>query len=343
MLDLRVLSVKKLWAVVTVGAVLLTASCKKEDAGKLPEVPRGNPQQVILTVNGISVTEDQTDGKLGAYLLYNPYADEEQIRGARKSIAHSIAESILIDEMLKKQGLAPDEKEIEQAGRYLEFFYKDTGWVKKNAEYKNISEEEMYRDNLLEYKKMKLLAAQKDTDKPSAEELNRFLSENRELYAEKPERKTTYQILVRYGNGNSSSSEKAKKTADKARDELREGKDFRSVARKYSDLDPDESAAFLGALWEECPYYGDRVAEMVWALNPGESSDVYDGEFGSYSVFYVKELLPEEELTEEEWKQWGELLLILQKNEIRYHLLFEDVFKDSDIVYSLEYDAVPEV
>lgn len=342
-MDLLVLSVRKFGVVLTIGVVLFTAACRKEDAGKIPEVPRGNPQQVVLTVNGIAVTEDRTDGKLGAYLLYNPYATEEQILGARKSIAHSVAESILIDEMLDKQGIAPDDEEIRQADRYLEFFYKDAGWIRKNAEYKNIPEEEMYLDNLLEYKKMKLLAAQADIVKPSGEELNRFLSENSSLYAEKPKRKTVYQILVRYDSDDPSSSEKAKKTAEKAAKELLDGKDFLSVARKYSDLDPDESATCLGALWEKCPYYGEQVAEMVWALNPGESSEIYDGEFGSYSVFYVKDILPEEKLTEEEWRRWGELLLILQKNEIRYHLLFEDLFKNADIVYSLEYDAVPEV
>lgn len=342
MLDLQGLFVKKFLFVLSAAAVLSAGACKKETAGN-PVVPKGDPKQVILTVNGISVTEDQTDGKLGAYLLYNPYATEEQIRGARKSIAYSVAESILIDGMLKAQGLALDEEEIKQAGRYLEFFYKDAGWVKKNAEYKNIPEEEMYLDNLLEYKKMKLLTTQPDIVKPSVEELNRFLSENRNLYAKKPERKTVYQILVRYENDDLSSSDKAKKTADKARNELFDGKDFQAVARKYSDLDPDESASYLGALWEECPYYGEQVAKMVWALNPGESSEIYDGEFGSYSVFYVKEILPEEKLTEEEWRRWGELLLILQKNEIRYHLLFEDLFKDADIVYSLEYDAIPEV
>lgn len=342
MSDLQGLFVKKLFIGLCAGLILTVSTCKKETDGKT-EVPHGNPEQVILTVNGMPVTEDQTDGKLGAYLFYNPYATEDQIRGARKSIALSVAESILIDEKMEKEGLVLSEEEKLLAGKYLEFFYKDAVWIQKNAEYKNIPEEEMYKDNLLEYKKMKILSVQPDIEKPTANELNRFIEENRSIYGEKPERKTVYQILVRYEGEDPSSSEAAVEKLEKAREELKEGKDFRSVAKKYSDLDPEEPASFLGVLWKDCLYYGEAVAETVWALNPGEYSAVYSGEPGSCSVFYVEDILPEEKLPETELRQWAELLLILQKNEIRYHLLFEDLFKEAEVIYSLEYDAVPGV
>lgn len=342
MLDSQGLFVKTIFVGLCAGLMLMTAACKKETEGNR-EIPQGNPGQTVLTVNGIAITEDQTDGKLGAYLFYNPYATDDQILGARKSIALSVAESILIDEKMEKEGLVLGEDEKKLADKYLEFFYKDVAWIKKNAEYKNIPEEEMYKDNLIEYKKMKILSVQPDIEKPTANELNRFIEENRSVYGEKPERKTVYQILVRYEGEDASSSEPAVRKLEKAREELKEGKDFRTVAKKYSDLDPEESASFLGVLWKDCLYYGEAVAETVWALNPGEYSAVYSGEPGSCSVFYVENVLPEEKLPEKELRQWAELLLILQKNEIRYHLLFEELFKEAEVVYSPEYDAVPGV
>ena len=63
----------------------------------------------------------------------------------------------------------------------------------------------------------------------------------------------------------------------------------------------------------------------------------------SFSVFYVSEILPEETLSESQWRSWAALLLTLQKNENLYYRLSELLFEDAEVIFSLEYNAVPEV
>lgn len=341
MLDSQVLFAKKVLAVTAV-AVFVFGSCKKENSSII-NVPQGNAEQLILTVNGKAVTENQTDGKLGAYLQFNPQATEDEIRGARKLIAQSIVEEILVDEKLQEKNAALTEADIRHAERCLEFFFKDAGWVKKTAQMKNISEAQMYRDNLLEYKKMKLLALQSDIEQPTETEIGRFSMQNSGLYGEKPLRKDVYQILVYYKPGDESSLKKAKKRLEKARIDLQINKNFSETALKYSDLTPEEASAYLGAIWEACDYYGESVTEIVWALEAGECSEIYEGEYGACSVFYVKEVFPQEKLSEEEMYLWSQMLLILQKNENRYYRMIDELFENAEIIYSKEYDVVAEM
>ena len=132
-------------------ALFLMSGCKKEDSDNIPEVPKGNPNQIILTVNGTEITEDMTDAKLGAYLIYNPFAGEDDIRGARKTVALSIAEALLLDQKAAENGTKTTAEEDAQTEILIEFVYKDKSRIEKAAAYKNIPTSEMLRDNLIEY------------------------------------------------------------------------------------------------------------------------------------------------------------------------------------------------
>ena len=179
-------------------ALFLMSGCKKEDSDNIPEVPKGNPNQIILTVNGTEITEDMTDAKLGAYLIYNPFAGEDDIRGARKTVALSIAEALLLDQKAAENETKTTAEEDAQTEILIEFVYKDKSRIEKAAAYKNIPISEMLRDNLIEYKKMKFLAGLPEAEKPTNAEIDQFVEENRKTFAEKPQRKIVFQILKRH-------------------------------------------------------------------------------------------------------------------------------------------------
>ena len=323
-------------------ALFLMSGCKKEASDNIPEVPKGNPNQIILTVNGTEITEDMTDAKLGAYLIYNPFAGEDDIRGARKTVALSIAEALLLDQKAAENGTKTTAEEDAQTEILIEFVYKDKSRIEKAAAYKNIPISEMLRDNLIEYKKMKFLAGLPEAEKPTNAEIDQFVEENRKTFAEKPQRKIVFQILKRH-DGTEKGKQKARKTLEKAKKAVENGMEFEKAVKKYSDLEFDDPATFLGAFWPEFRGYGKAVTDTVWALEPGECSAVYEGEPLSFSVFYVSEILPEEKLSEAQWRSWAALLLTLQKNENLYYRLSELLFEDAEVIFSLEYNAVPEV
>ena len=323
-------------------ALFLMSGCKKEASDNIPEAPKGNPNQIILTVNGAEITEDMTDAKLGAYLIYNPFAGEDDIRGARKTVALSIAEALLIDQKAAENGTKTTAEEDAQTEILIEFVYKDKSRIEKAAAYRNIPISEMLRDNLIEYKKMKFLAGLPEAEKPTNAEIDQFVEENRKTFAENPEPKIIFQILKRH-DGKEKGKQKARKTLEKAKKAVENGMEFEKAVKKYSDLEFDDPATFLGAFWPEFRGYGKAVTDTVWALEPGECSAVYEGEPLSFSVFYVSEILPEETLSEAQWRSWAALLLTLQKNENLYYRLSELLFEDAEVIFSLEYNAVPEV
>lgn len=335
-MDLQGLFVKNLILTFVV-AVVLSGCGKKSDE---IIVPKGNPQQKILTVAGKSVWENQTDEKLKAFLLFQPQATEEEIKGARKTIALSFAEEILVDEKLKEQNIVITEEELEQTKLFLDFVYKDSTWLEKIANQQGISTKELYRQNTVEYKKIKIISEHSAAHLPSSREILKFMEEERENYSIKPHRKAVYQILVRHkGLENPKSVERARQKIQKAQKALQEGADFQEIAKKYSDLEGDPSE-FLGMIWEDCPYYGEEVAKMAWALSPGECSEIYSGEAFSLSLFYVKEEIPEENLEEEVFEQWARLLWILHENSHLYHLYFQEMMEEGEISYSLEYENI---
>ena len=171
--------------VFVLSALFLMSGCKKEASDNIPEVPKGNPNQIILTVNGTEITEDMTDAKLGAYLIYNPFAGEDDIRGARKTVALSIAEALLLDQKAAENETKTTAEEDAQTEILIEFVYKDKSRIEKAAAYKNIPISEMLRDNLIEYKKMKFLAGLPEAEKPTNAEIDQFVKENRKTFAEK--------------------------------------------------------------------------------------------------------------------------------------------------------------
>lgn len=134
----------------------------------------------------------------------------------------------------------------------------------------------------------RLLSAEPPPE-PSGEEIEGYYREHRDDYA-RAERVRLRQILV-----------EDRETVERALEELRSGKDFGEVARRYSRDSTGETGGVQGELSrDELP---PMFAETIFALEPGEVSDIVEAEYG-FHLFQVMERLPAEvlplELVEDE-------------------------------------------
>jgi hypothetical protein len=120
---------------------------------------------------------------------------------------------------------------------------------------------------------------------PTEEELRTRYEERRRAY-ELPARVRLRQILV-----------EDRETAEDAAAELTAGADFSEVARRYS-VDPSASTGGVQGELSRADL-PEEFAEIIFGLEPGETSDVVEADYG-FHIFLVTERLPERTLPFEE-------------------------------------------
>jgi peptidyl-prolyl cis-trans isomerase D len=127
------------------------------------------------------------------------------------------------------------------------------------------------------------------------EDLQAYYDKNKSRYSEN-EKRHAHHILISIGDSKDAKAEtSALAKAQQVLAELKAGKDFGELARKYS-ADPGSSAQGGDLGWAEQSAYVGAFAAALFKLQPGQISDPVKTEFG-YHIIKLDEIRPAHVLT----------------------------------------------
>ena len=186
--------------------------------------------------------------------------------------------------------------------------------------------EAFYRENKEDYRVPEKIRCQyiiidpklfRDRVKVSEEEINRYYEYNIEAFSQ-PKKVKARHIFFKVEEGAPAEKEAAiKKKAEKVLALAREGKDFASLAKKYSDGPTKADGGDLGT-FEKGEMEDKALEKVVFSLKKGEISDLVRGA-GGYHIIKVEDIQePKKKPTEEAKAEIREILIKDQSKELAH-------------------------
>ncbi|KJS15061.1 MAG: hypothetical protein VR69_15110 [Peptococcaceae bacterium BRH_c4b] len=261
----------------------------------------GCGSNAVATVNGVNITSQQLDEQLTAYKEYYKQQgmnlEGEDAAPLVEMLKAQLLESMINQELMlqeaKKQGITPDQKEIEKQIKELKDSYKTEAEFKKFLAANGVSEPKL---NDLVEKQYLVTELQKkvtaDVKEAAPEEALKYYQENKEQYTNPVQyevRHILFSTMDKPG-GQAKVEADAKAAALSVVNQLNQGGDFAALAKEKSE---DLGSADNGGLYTFKK--GDAVKEFeaaALALKPGEyTSAPVKTEFG-YHIIKLEKIIP---------------------------------------------------
>lgn len=260
--------------------------------------PKKDINAVVATVDGSEISLQQYESSLKAYKqMFEMYSgpdiwEQEVEKGVKykDQFKESILDQLIRDEVVyqaaKKENLLPSEKDLnEEFATFKEDIDKDENY-KKELEKNGISEaflkEQLERDMAIQNYR----DAFNTNTEISDEELKNYYDENIDLFKKDEVKASHILISTQDENGKDLSESKKKEAKQKAEDVLRkikEGEDFATLAKEYSD-DPGS-----GSNGGDLGFFGKGVMvtefeNAVFSMKVGEISDLVETTYGYHII-----------------------------------------------------------
>lgn len=260
--------------------------------------PKKDINAAVATVDGSEISLQQYESSLKAYKqMFEMYSgpdiwEQEVEKGVKykDQFKESILDQLIRDEVVyqaaKKENLLPSEKDLnEEFATFKEDIDKDENY-KKELEKNGISEaflkEQLERDMAIQNYR----DAFNTNTEISDEELKNYYDENIDLFKKDEVKASHILISTQDENGKDLSESKKKEAKQKAEDVLRkikEGEDFATLAKEYSD-DPGS-----GSNGGDLGFFGKGVMvtefeNAVFSMKVGEISDLVETTYGYHII-----------------------------------------------------------
>ncbi|MEA3386728.1 MAG: SurA N-terminal domain-containing protein [Thermodesulfobacteriota bacterium] len=252
--------------------------------------------RIAATVNGDVITLSELEG--WAQPLVQKYTNEEmskeEIETKRQEIFAQVLPQLIDDrlakEEAKKLGIKVGEQEIARA---LDQICEDNHITRDQLSEKLASEghtfEEYKKELKQQIERAELINAQvRAKIVVTDEQVNEYLKEHPLNNSSNAPLYIMQHICAKFEEGDPESRKEARKRIEEAHNALSEEKDFKEVARNYSDLPSGQDGGYLGAftLKEMAPF----VKQAVVNLKPSDFSDIVDTQVG-WQIFRLKEIV----------------------------------------------------
>lgn len=262
-------------------------------------------QEVVVRVNGAVITRKKLYDLMGV-LAFKHYKtvisnlSPEKVK-AIKGVA---LENAITDELIRQEGkrmalmVYKDEIEREFVESKRDFPFPEL--YHEFLENEGLTEEEykkLLKDEILIKKTKEAVIGDYEI---SEEELKRYYEEHKkEMFL--PERVRASHILIKVNDNDPPKARKeARKKIEDLREMIREGRDFGSLARAFSQCPSSKQDGDMGYLKR-----GDSEENFdraLWLLKEGEISSVVETKFG-YHIIYLQERLKEGPLPYEDVRE----------------------------------------
>jgi parvulin-like peptidyl-prolyl isomerase len=265
---------------------------------------------VAARVNGVDITVFRLERFLeefsreqggGFQMITNPSAYKKM---KRRALDQLIDREVLWQEAQRRRILA-NEEEVKAAIRDMEGKFKDRETYLRKLGAMGFSEESYtayVRQNL---SVDRLMDSGVEGPPVTDAELEKFYAENPDKFM-RPEVARARHILIQAAPGDAGAREEARRRAEELLAKIREGGDFAGLAREHSEDSSAQAGGDLG--WFPRRQMVKPFEDAVFALEPGQISDIVETEFG----FHIIKL---------EAKQAGEKVALAEvKDRVRQYL-----------------------
>lgn len=257
-------------------------------------------------------------------------------------VIETMIRSEVIYEQAKKEGVEPTEKEIQQQ---VDSFNEDT---KDDTEYKDqlkkigIDEEFLKFQFARDLSNSNLQEKFEDDTQISEEEMTKYYEDNKKDFYIDTTAASHILIRTQDDEGKELSDEKkkeAKLKAEEALEKVKNGEDFKDVAKEYSQDGSASSGGDLGTFGrgQIVAEFGAEFEEAAFGMKDGEISDIVETEYG-YHIIKVTERTDKQQ-TYDEVKEKIKSTLASSKYNEYVEKLKEDstIEQQEDIVKSAKF------
>lgn len=267
-------------------------------------------KDVVATFKNQKIIREELDNRL------------EELYG-KKTLEQMIEEKIIKNEAEKRK-IKIEEGEVEKEYKAIKSKYPSEEEFQKIMQENELTEKKVKENiyfNLIINKLRENLEGEFAKEiSVTFEEINKYFDENKEKYAQKEEVRARH-ILV-----------EDEKTAKEILQELKKGKDFSELAKKYSNCPSKEKGGDLGFFGR-----GMMVPEFekaAFSLKIGEISNIVKTKFG-YHIIKLEERKEAKEAKLEEVKDLIKSELTKEKISQKISEWFEKAKKDANIKITL--------
>ena len=305
----------------------------KKDAASIDST---KPSQVVVTVNGTKLTQDEIDTKVSKTLealkgRVPPDQMENFKQNMQKKLIDDFITRTLLSQEADKQNIVVSDDEIKKAMSEIEAKVPEGVTLETMLKQGGISVEEM-RDNIkFSLRANKLFESQIKTDyTPSDEEIKKYYNDKKKKF-DTPEQVHARHILIKSDDkDNKKTKEEKKAKMESLRKQLLEGADFEKLAKENSDCPSGQKGGDLGTFTKG------RMAkpfeDAAFTQNVNEIGSVVETKFG-YHIIQVREHDQAKQKTLEDVKDTIKETLINQKQQELTKDYLDELKKKAKIVY----------
>lgn len=260
-----------------------------------PDAESGDPDDVLVTVNGETITRGEADAHLARMLQQSgqqipPQYRQQVAQQFMPQVLESLVGRKLMQAAVKEGDFEADEAEIEDIVQELTASLPE-GLTLETALLQQGLTEDALREDIAENIRMRKLTETwtAEVSDPTEADVETFYRDHPEHFSQ-PESATARHILFRVeDDADEQTRAEQLAQADAVREQLLGGADFAELAAEHSDCPSAERGGLLGEFGR-----GDMVPEfdaVVFTLEPGTVSDIVKTDFG-YHVIRVESRKP---------------------------------------------------
>lgn len=253
------------------------------------------PSPIVALVNGEEINQGdfdrQLDRVMGELARRGRFVKKDQRPFLRKEVLEGLINRELLYQESLKKGIKIQEKSLDDQFEAVKKGFPNNDEFEKAIKKSNLTKakikaqikKDMAINEFISSRVAKGISV-------SAIEIREYYDQNPNLFKE-PEQIRARHILIKAESGaDESERAKALKKITAIQKKVQEGEDFSSLAKEYSEDNSSVDGGDLG-------FFGKGAMvkpfeEAVWALKPGEVSDIVKTEFG-YHLIQLVEKKPE--------------------------------------------------
>ena len=282
MIKNRVLGLR--FIVIAMGIIALVSSALAEDS---------KPQQTdkAAIVNGTPIDRAEFDGELltvqKAVLGYGKPITVTQVAAIQKEVLESMVRREILYQESRKAGIKPDENAVDKELKTLRQQFADEAEYKNELNRRNISEatlrSRIERNSAVQQYIERQFAAKvtvTDSDMVS------YYQGHLDLFKQPLLLRVNHILVLTDPKWEEARKQDARRKAEQIMKDLKNGKDFASLAREQSDSPTRANGGDLGYI--KAGQLEKQFESAVVALKPGETTDLISSEYG-FHVFKLTE------------------------------------------------------
>lgn len=296
-----------------------------------------SPDDVVVVVNGHEVTRGEVDKQIDSMLAGQVASmTPEQLEGVRAQLATRVTDGVvvktLLEQAVEKEGVELEPGQVTDAMKQLESSLPPGKTMADYAQAMGTTEKEFASEIAMSLKIDKLMAAKSGSSEPTEAEIEKFYSENDEMF-QAPERAEVSHILVALPpQADDATRAEKRKAIDEVRAALVESEspDFAAAAKSSSDCPSKADGGSLGMVAR-----GDTVPEFeaaVFAQKPGEIGEVVETPFG-YHIIRVEKVEPAGKVSLADAKPFIEQRLTQDHQRAAVDKFISDLRANAKVVY----------